>query len=384
MKQEMTLQELAAEVQRVKASKRDFLGETKYLEARPRLEIVTSGPVASLEHRRQIQPGLMDLAVEGVDAGARGAFEVNKIAHQQIATKIEIPGRYYRRMLAEAPALLAHNVNHWFREQTGPRLVRTLDGRVRAFLSNAYRAIENADLLAGILPPLMEALNGEELRFESGALTDQRMYLKAFLPGREVPIRTARVNDVIRVGFVLGNSEVGCGKVYARPMVMVLSCLNGQQFDSFGQGVRHVGRRIDAGDEVRELYSDEALAADDRALILKTRDVALAALDEAKAAAIAEKIVEAAGSEEISGDVQAAIEEVGSRVGGLSESEQSGILQHLAAGGDLSKWGVSQAVTRHSQDVDDYDRADELERIGGQIIELPGSAWKAVTTAKAA
>jgi len=38
-------------------------------------------------------------------------------------------------------------------------------------------------------------------------------------------------------------------------------------------------------------------------------------------------------------------------------------------------------LTRASQDVDDYDRATDLERLGGQLIELPRQAWHTLATA---
>jgi hypothetical protein len=57
------------------------------------------------------------------------------------------------------------------------------------------------------------------------------------------------------------------------------------------------------------------------------------------------------------------------------EGEGAGVLAHLIRGGDLSQWGLVSAVTRFSQDVADYDRATELERIGGRIVELPKADW---------
>jgi hypothetical protein len=36
------------------------------------------------------------------------------------------------------------------------------------------------------------------------------------------------------------------------------------------------------------------------------------------------------------------------------------------------------AITRASADVEDYDRASDLERIGGNVITLPRSDWSAV------
>ena len=38
-------------------------------------------------------------------------------------------------------------------------------------------------------------------------------------------------------------------------------------------------------------------------------------------------------------------------------------------GNDLSHDGLVNAVTRASQDIEDYNRATELERIGGVLLE---------------
>ena len=59
-------------------------------------------------------------------------------------------------MRSDAPALLAHNVNHWFKTQPAERMVRTLDGKARAFLSNRYRRLDNFDLLHAVMPVLAE------------------------------------------------------------------------------------------------------------------------------------------------------------------------------------------------------------------------------------
>lgn len=59
------------------------------------------------------------------------------------------------------------------------------------------------------------------------------------------------------------------------------------------------------------------------------------------------------------------------------------MLRHLATGGDLSRWGMANALTRFSQDVEDYDRATEFERMGGQVIELPRNDWQAIAEAAA-
>ncbi len=42
---------------------------------------------------------------------------------------------------------------------------------------------------------------------------------------------------------------------------------------------------------------------------------------------------------------------------------------------------MSNAITRTSQDVDEYDRATELERDGSRVLSLPASTWKAIAKA---
>jgi len=42
----------------------------------------------------------------------------------------------------------------------------------------------------------------------------------------------------------------------------------------------------------------------------------------------------------------------------------------------LSGYGLVNAVTGYSQEVDDYDRATEFEELGGKLLELSSSEWK--------
>ena len=47
-------------------------------------------------------------------------------------------------------------------------------------------------------------------------------------------------------------------------------------------------------------------------------------------------------------------------------------------------YGLVQAVTRASQDVEDYDRASEMEQLGGQILELAPGQWRTISEARGA
>ena len=75
-------------------------------------------------------------------------------------------------------------------------------------------------------------------------------------------------------------------------------------------------------------------------------------------------------SRDDAGKPQDAVEIVAKRFD-LREGEQDNVLTHLAKGGDLSLWGLANAVTRSAEDCESYDRAIELERVGGMVVELP-------------
>jgi len=65
----------------------------------------------------------------------------------------------------------------------------------------------------------------------------------------------------------------------------------------------------------------------------------------------------------------------------LSETERKSVLRHLTTEGALTRWGLVNALTRTAEDVESYDRATELERCGGQVIELPRRDWERIAQA---
>ncbi|WP_326975575.1 hypothetical protein [Caproicibacter sp. BJN0012] len=100
------------------------------------------------------------------------------------------------------------------------------------------------------------------------------------------------------------------------------------------------------------------------------------AVGEARFAKVIDKLREAA-EVKISGPVPEVVE-LTSREFGFTKNEQTGILQHLIEGGDLSRYGLSNAVTRASQDAESYDRATALECASWQIVAMAPELWKQV------
>jgi hypothetical protein len=56
----------------------------------------------------------------------------------------------------ETPDGLHRNADTWLHAEPEQRLVRTMDGHARAFLSDRYRRLDNADLLAHVYPMLVQ------------------------------------------------------------------------------------------------------------------------------------------------------------------------------------------------------------------------------------
>lgn len=60
----------------------------------------------------------------------------------------------------------------------------------------------------------------------------------------------------------------------------------------------------------------------------------------------------------------------------LAEHQRTGVLRHLIEVAELLAYGLVNAVTHFSQELDDYDRATEFEVLGGKLMALPAGPWK--------
>ena len=298
-----------------------------------------------------------------------GSYPIMPLAHDQIAARVDIPKKYYERMRNEAPELLANNVNTWFRKNPEKRMVRTLGGDVRAFLSNRYNRIENEEIAEVAIPILYQI---PDVKIVSAEVTDRRLYIQAVSPRLQGEVKKG---DVVQAGVVISNSEVGAGAVSIARMNYRLVCLNGMIMpDKFR--AYHTGRQIE---DTESLWQDDTRKADDRAILLKVRDMVKAAVDAAEFAKTIDRM-RALTEGRMTGKPDEVIEVLCAKVG-MSETEKGGVLRSLIEGGDLSAWGMINAITAQAHTSKDYDRAVELEAAGGQLLELPNSEWKRILEA---
>lgn len=355
MKNGKSLMDLAAEVSRQKQSKRDFLIDTRNIV----MDISDNGNPT--------------LELNGANTGVLG---INSITHRQIGDKLGISAKYYDKMLTKNPNLLAENVNSWFAKEPETRMVRSLDNRARAFLSDRYRRIDNYELLESVLPVVQEM---RDSRVESCEVTENRMYLKIINPRLETEVVPG---DIVQAGIIISNSEVGQGSVSIQPLIYRLVCSNGMIVNDAATRKYHIGRGNEA-DQNYELFSDATLQADDTAFMMKVQDTVRAAVDEVKFQRVVTIMREARGARITSTDIPQVVELTG-REFGFGKEDGGGILDHLIRGGDLSLYGLANAVTRHSQDVESYDRATDLESAGYNILTMNRRIWNGINNAAVA
>ena len=337
-------------------------------------------------------------------------YQVTEIAHRQIAERLNIPFKYYERMRADFPMLLDANINGWLKLKSEKRMLRTLDGNLRAFLSNRYRRLDNLELVDHILPVIAQMKN---CTIASCDITETHLYLKVINKSMKAEITKGDIvqagfvvsilpviaqmknctiascditethlylkvinksmkaeitkGDIVQAGFVVSNSEIGLGALKVEPLVYRLVCKNGMISRDYAHKKYHTGRNVEDTDNAYELYSDETLEADDKAYFMKVQDIVSAAVDETKFLLTVDKMRQAKTISTGNNPVET-VEVLGDKYI-LNKVERASVLRHFIMDNDFSQFGLVNAVTRASQDVDNYNRATELERIGGTILE---------------
>ena len=351
MKSELTLIELARELQRQADVKHDYLVKETAMEA---ATVLDDGGVQTVM----------------LDIQGQGEHGITPHAHKQIATHLNIPGRYYERMRQQDPGLLCVNINRWLEKNTeSTRLVRTLDHTVRGFLSNAYKPLDNFDFAQAALSTIHE-IGG--ITVQASAITDTRMHIKAVSDRIQGEVRKG---DIVQWGVALSNSEVGAGQLRIDPLIYRLVCTNGavarQNVGAYSR--RHVGRRLLSDLDAARVLSDEARQADDKAFWLAVRDVIRGVFNPDTFQQLLE-VWQGAASRPIEAAIPSVVE-VTLKRHKLPESFNTGILDALVRDGDMSQYGLGNAFTRYSQEMETFDAANDLEEIGADIMSMSGSEW---------
>ena len=376
MQRGMNLEELLTEVQRQSNAKKDYVASTATDVRVVPMDDFPDGMAVVL------QKGNYEQVKHSLDAPLE-RLEITENAHRQIAGRLQIPWKFYHRMLTDHRDIVIDNVNKLFEREPGTRLLRTMDNRLRAFLSDRYRRLDNDEVLTATLPPIVQ---GEyETTLLSSNVTDNRMYLKVLFTGDELKQDIGEINgkrDEVRPGFILSNSEIGTGTLQIRGFFYRGYCLNGCVYgktDAFEFRRSHLGGKLVEGINF-EVMSDHSKKMEDQAIMSQVGDVMTAIADPEFSKQMGDKLRSINTGQAIENPVPA-IELLAKEVG-LNQTEQDKALENLIADRNYTQWGAVNAVTKIANEDVDYDRACEIEEIGAKLIDLNRLQWKRIAEAQ--
>ena len=346
--------------------------------------------------------------LEARDPASENPVRLNILqgAHQQIANKLDIPFKYYQRMLERQDELWVNSVNIWLHETNKKRLLRMLrpmddaqerfaietntQFNLRAFLSDRYHIIDHKALIETILPVLREnnayvtQFNLDDQHFHVRFATEEVEILERFY--EEQP-NLRGMQELIAFGGALRNSETGHGAFHLGPSVNITRCTN-VLVTTDRMRIVHLGGR--SSDEER-FYRRDTKVMDDTATIMKVRDRVEHIFSSDSQSIVARTIAEGAGKTFEIPEELSYIEFIGN-IGKtyklsdeeidvfqnefVSEAVDTGrTLQHGAENAP-SRWTMAQAMTATAKRLDDrgglnFDRRDEIETMGWELLTSP-------------
>jgi len=259
-----------------------------------------------------------------------GEYPLTDWAHGQLADKLGIPRKYYQRMLDPRKfQLLAENVNAWPNDG-GRRLIRILDGKIRAVLSDRYRMMDNYDLVFLALEEFKRKETVEIYRID---LTQTMLYLKAI---DRTLTDSIRDGDIVYGGLIIRSSEVGASALRVEPFILRKVCSNGLILEHSLKRI-HLGRQTLEVGEIE--WSDETRMLEDRALWSKVRDIIKARFDRRIFTSWVKRL-----KESVKIEIEKPIDAVNNMVGhvGLSEERKQRLLMYFS---EPTKYELINAVT---------------------------------------
>ncbi len=381
MKRGMSLESLLNTVIEQRTNKRDFVANTKESVSMVEADDMPNGVA-------------MVLLKEGASELER--FSITENCHRQIAGRLGIPLKHYFRMLEDYRHLIVNEVNEIFKKEPQTRLLRTLDGKARAFLSDVFRTIDNDEVIERALPPIVKG--DIESQLLSANVTENNMYIKVLFtddslaqdigelarPQNHVGGQSnGETRDIIRPGAIIKNSETGHGSLEIDGFFFRDYCLNGcvyGQESIFKYKRRHVGSRLEANGNF-EIFSDATRRKQNELIIDELVDSMSALTDRANVEKMGDALRATKEGEQV-GDAFASVDQLAKEVD-IRDSEKQDIISNLLSDGDFTRWGVINAVTKVANtDAVDYERACELETIGSQLIDLNTAQWNRIANAE--
>ena len=373
-------------IQTLRDADLDVLAQTLHSQRARALDVVVQANQLRSSEGRLVLLGTEKTITEDGVSDTDGCYLPTEVGDEGLASKLDIPLRYLRRLRAEHIPLLDANLNGWLLRDNRKFLVRVLrdesagqdaasHGVVRAVLSDGYRCIDNLDVVLAALAGVRGAgLGGLIVKAD---LTQRRMYVRVTSPAI-----AAQAVDLVRdyrdpltgrrgpeyplmfAGFVFSNSEVGEGAFNITPRVVLQVCTNGQTVTKDAMRKVHAGARLDEG--VVE-WSDETHRRNLDLITSQVTDAVRKFMSLSYVESVVSDLCRQAGIEVA--DPASVVTNVSKRLGFTAE-QQADILNAFIRGGDATTGGVMHAVTYVAQQQPSGDVAADMEDKALQALEL--------------
>lgn len=315
------------------------------------------------------------------------ALPLSGTALSQVLGKLNIPGRFHSYLMGEQYGDVAGNLVRELIEKDPTRrvLVRTLDGRCRAVLSDRYKILDNGDLFFAAFEKFEQV--GAEMWH--ARLWDDGMDLfgvrkdvsaevttdRTFDPGDGWQSRWhGEAGDVHNPAVRLTNSETGEGGLRVNLAILRKVCCN---FNVWTDGVSqvHLGKLL--GNSEGMLESDETRKSEGAYIWNKVKDAIDTAFDPVAFQKLIDRLNNA--TKQVLTDPEKAIGNVVAEYS-ISDDRKKAIERALILSGDKTRFGLIQAVTESAHTAEPS-TAHRLDEIGGELTSMADSKFESLVTA---
>ncbi|MEV6987330.1 DUF932 domain-containing protein [Sphaerisporangium sp. NPDC051017] len=348
-----------------------------------KVDVVAPPTALRAERGRLIISGTEPILTPTGVTSTDGVYRPTATCEKGIAEKLKINLPYLRKCREEAIDLWDVNVNGWLDRVPHDHrfLIRGFRGSgagpgiARALLSDSYKRVDHLDVLTAALDGVEQA--GVPITIQGCDLTEQRMYVRVYSPAVQVlapkllegyrsPFTGAEgaANPVVWGGFVITNSETGCGAAAITPRIVFQVCDNGHTITADSHRAVHLGGKLDEG--VID-WSGQTHQKNLELITAKTTDAVRRFLTPAYVQKIVTTMEARAGVPIVR---PAETIHLVSQQLRFSDQQQDAILGHFIKGGDLTAGGVMHAVTSVAQTLTDADTAHEMESRALQALQL--------------
>jgi len=373
----LSLQEIVQALQTQTLLKQDFVVPSKYLRMDNNNLIVINEEKLDSLSKLLLDTGISvnENDIEKIE------LAVLDCCHTQIGQRLDIPKKYYDKMLGNTMAqhILDYNVTNWFRLRNENNfLLRTFidkeqkTGIARAILSDRYNVLDNYDVMLATLDAIRES--GINVQIESGDITDTKFYMRFVCPDIEmdapdilknyrVPDGSTGGNGIIS-GFVISNSETGNGKFSISPRAVVLACRNGMIFKNDAFQKTHLGSKMEEYTTID--WSEETRQKNYELVCSQVKDAIKYYASEEYLGAKIHELIEK-GNKELNYPIET-IKNVSKHLS-ISEEKESSILNYFIKSGDTNAFGVTQALTYFAQHNASPEERYEIESESVMILD---------------